>query len=52
MTLAEGQKLALEVLKQVMEEKINGTNVEMATVTKDGYKVFDKQSLSAALAAL
>jgi len=33
MTLAEAQKLALEILKQVMEEKINSTNVEMAVVS-------------------
>lgn len=33
MKLHEAQKLALEVLKQVMEEKITDTNVELAVVT-------------------
>jgi len=32
LTLKEAQKIALEVLKQVMEEKINATNVELAVV--------------------
>eukprot|EP00457_Paulinella_chromatophora_P012552 gb/GEZN01012768.1/.p1 GENE.gb/GEZN01012768.1/~~gb/GEZN01012768.1/.p1 ORF type:complete len:243 (+),score=32.38 gb/GEZN01012768.1/:162-890(+) len=31
--LHEAKKIALEVLKQVMEEKINSTNVEMAVIT-------------------
>jgi len=33
MKLHEAQKLAFDVLKQVMEEKINPTNVEMALIT-------------------
>lgn len=47
MKLHEAQKLAFEILKQVMEEKINSTNVEMAVITpniggtlKDGYGSF------------
>jgi 20S proteasome subunit alpha 5 len=49
MKLHEAQKLALEVLKQVMKEKINETNVELAVITplpegeanvKNGYGVF------------
>jgi len=35
MTLKEAEKLALSVLKQVMEEKISSTNVEIASVTPD-----------------
>lgn len=35
MDLQEAKKLALEVLKQVMEEKLSSTNVEMAIVTKE-----------------
>ena len=35
MTLAEALKLALSVLKQVMEEKVSGTNVEVAAVTPE-----------------
>jgi 20S proteasome alpha/beta subunit len=33
MTLAEAEDLALEILKQVMEDKIGTLNVEMATIT-------------------
>ncbi len=32
MTVPEAQKLALTVLKQVMEEKLTSVNVELATV--------------------
>jgi len=35
MTLREAQKLALEVLRQVMEDKINEINVEVAVVTNE-----------------
>lgn len=35
MTLAEAEKVALQILKQVMEEKISSTNVELATVRSD-----------------
>jgi len=47
MKLHEAQKLAFDILKQVMEEKINSTNVEMAVITPvpggnavDGFGVF------------
>lgn len=33
MTLKEACKHALTILKQVMEEKLNATNIEMSTVT-------------------
>jgi len=33
MTLKEAIKTSLTILKQVMEEKLNSTNVEVATVT-------------------
>lgn len=46
MTLKEAKKNALTILKQVMEEKLNSTNVEMATVTpKDKFHVFSKDEL-------
>jgi len=35
-TLKEATKTAFTILKQVMEEKLNETNVEAARVTKDG----------------
>lgn len=40
LTLEEAQTIAMETLKQVMEEKISTKNVEVATVTPaDGYKM-------------
>jgi 20S proteasome subunit alpha 5 len=35
MTLKEAITHALTILKQVMEEKLNATNVELVTVTPD-----------------
>ena len=35
MTLAEAEKLVLQTLKQVMEEKITTDNVEMCTIIAD-----------------
>ncbi|CEP00263.1 Proteasome subunit alpha type [Plasmodiophora brassicae] len=35
MTLPEAEKLALTILKTVMEEKISGTNVEVAVISAD-----------------
>lgn len=36
MTMDEAIKSSMTILKQVMEEKLNETNIEVATVTKDG----------------
>jgi len=36
MALDEGVKTSMTILKQVMEEKLNDTNVEVSTITKDG----------------
>jgi 20S proteasome subunit alpha 5 len=50
MTLKEATKSVLTILKQVMEEKLSSTNVEVATVTaKDGYHFFTKEEVEAAL---
>jgi 20S proteasome alpha/beta subunit len=35
MTLAEAEKLVLQTLKQVMEEKISTDNVEVCTIRAD-----------------
>ena len=46
MTLKEALKAALTILKQVMEEKLNDTNVQVATVTKEhGFKLLNDQEL-------
>lgn len=40
MSLNDAMKLSLEILKQVMEEKISKTNVELATIKPDiGYEL-------------
>jgi 20S proteasome subunit alpha 5 len=33
LTLVQAEDLALEILKQVMEDKLSGVNVEVASVT-------------------
>jgi 20S proteasome subunit alpha 5 len=38
LTLKEAQKLALQILKDVMEDKISGVNVEMALIPNDTKK--------------
>ncbi|XP_025106205.1 proteasome subunit alpha type-5-like [Pomacea canaliculata] len=46
MTLKDACKSALTILKQVMEEKLNATNVEMATVTPQNlFRMFTKEEL-------
>merc|ERR1712193_441267 len=46
MTLKEAIKSAMTILKQVMEEKLNDTNVQVATVTKDaGFKLLTGQEI-------
>ena len=46
MTLREAIKSSMTILKQVMEEKLNDTNVEVATVTKDnGFNVLKADEL-------
>jgi 20S proteasome subunit alpha 5 len=46
LTLKEAQTLALKVLKQVMEEKLSTSNVQVAVVTPaDGFKVLAEAEL-------
>ncbi|CAH3138377.1 unnamed protein product [Porites evermanni] len=46
MTLKEACKSALTILKQVMEEKLNATNVELATATPDKkFRMFTKEEI-------
>lgn len=47
MTLKEAQKQALTILKQVMEEKLNATNIEMSTVATSDKKfhLFTKEEI-------
>ncbi|CAG8556739.1 2586_t:CDS:2 [Diversispora eburnea] len=45
-TLEEAETLSLKVLKQVMEEKLNNTNVQLASVTPDrGFRIYSEEEL-------
>ncbi|XP_062523068.1 proteasome subunit alpha type-5-like [Corticium candelabrum] len=47
MTLEDACKQSLSILKQVMEEKLSATNVEMATVTSEKkYHLFTREELA------
>lgn len=53
LTLEEAAKLSLTILKQVMEEKLSSSNVEVATVTAaDGYKLYSKEQIESIVSAL
>ncbi|KYR02399.1 proteasome subunit alpha type 5 [Tieghemostelium lacteum] len=54
LNLLECQKLALSTLKQVMEEAITTTNVEVAIVSRDQkkFKIYNKEELEAIIAQL
>lgn len=53
LTLKEAETLALKVLKQVMEEKLSVSNVQVATVTPDaGFRILTEAELTETVAAL
>lgn len=54
MTLKEAEKLSLQVLKNVMEEKIDQYNVEVASVeTQSGrFRVYKTEEVSAIISTL
>lgn len=40
--MEEAEVLALKILKQVMEEKLDAKNTQLASVTKEhGFKIYD-----------
>jgi 20S proteasome subunit alpha 5 len=46
MTLLEAQHLVLRVLKQVMEEKLDHHNIQLAQVTKEkGFQILTESQL-------
>jgi len=46
MTLLEAQKLTLSILKQVMEEKLDQHNVQLAHITREGgFEILSEQKL-------
>lgn len=53
MTLDEASSLAIKLLKEVMEEKINGINCQMALITKeDGYRLLKEEDILSLLSSL
>ncbi len=53
MTLVEAETLALKLLKQVMEEKMNSTNIQVASVTKEkGFIVYNDEQVQEIIARL
>ncbi len=53
MTLKEALALAVKVLKQVMEEKLNASNIQVATVTvADGFKILSEDSVAEVISTL
>lgn len=53
LTLEEAAKLSLTILKQVMEEKLGSSNVEIATVTaENGYKLYSKDEIDVIVSVL
>ncbi|XP_071809902.1 proteasome subunit alpha type-5-like [Asterias amurensis] len=53
MTLKEASKEALVILKQVMEEKLSSTNVEMANITRENnFVMFTKEEIEAIVAEM
>jgi 20S proteasome subunit alpha 5 len=53
MTLSEACTLSLKLVKQVMEDKLSSTNVEIATVTKEhGYQILTASQLQTVMDSL
>ncbi|KAJ1556356.1 proteasome component pup2 [Cladochytrium tenue] len=52
LTLREAEVLSLKVLKQVMEEKLSSTNVQLATVTKAGFRILPESDVADLMTAL
>ncbi|GAB5589041.1 proteasome component pup2 [Umbelopsis nana] len=49
-TLNEAEELSLKVLKSVMEEKLNKSNVQLASVTtKDRFRIYSEEQLQAVI---
>ena len=52
MTLQDGIKIALKTLKQVMKDAITSVNVDVATITEEGYKLFSNEQVEECLGLL
>jgi 20S proteasome subunit alpha 5 len=53
LTLPEAELMVLKTLKQVMEEKLDSKNVQLASVTKDkGFRIYTDEEMEAVVARL
>lgn len=52
LTLENAEDLALEILKQVMEEKLSGINIEVASITNKGYHLYTSSEIQTAISRL
>ncbi|KKK16772.1 putative proteasome component Pup2 [Aspergillus ochraceoroseus] len=53
LTLPEAETLVLKTLKQVMEEKLDAKNVQLASVTKEkGFRIYNDEEMGRAVAQL
>jgi 20S proteasome subunit alpha 5 len=53
LTLAEAETLVLKTLKQVMEEKLDSKNVQLASVTKEkGFRIYNDEEMGQAVTQL
>jgi len=53
LTLEEAETLVLKTLKQVMEEKLDAKNVQLASVTQEnGFRIYTDEEMSTVVARL
>ena len=53
LTLEEAETLVLKTLKQVMEEKLDSKNVQLASVTKEkGFRIYSDEEMSEVVSRL
>lgn len=53
MEFGVAERLAVKILKQVMEEKLSATNIQIATVTKaNGFKTYTVEEVQAIISQL
>lgn len=53
LTLEEAETLVLKTLKQVMEEKLDAKNVQLASVTQEaGFRIYGDEEMSSVVARL
>lgn len=52
LTLKDAETLVLKTLKQVMEEKLDSKNVQLASVTKAGFRIYPDTEMAEVVARL